>query len=103
MAQLTIDLPDVKKAWVEQQVGDDGYSSIDDLFEDALDALRDRAKQDEKYLEERYPDLPDNDSRRRRRLIELLEEGENSGDAGPWDVEEFLATETKRAAQRNAA
>lgn len=48
-------------------------------------------------------DDPEAIARGRDRIDALLEEGENSGPSEPWNLEEFLATESARAARRKAA
>ena len=82
MARNTsVALSDQFNDFIEQQVGSGRYGSASEVVRAGLRLLQDR-------------------ERRLDALREALIEGENSGPASPWDVEEFLRSVKAKARER---
>ena len=72
------------RVYLEGLVQNRRFASVDDAIEDALR-------------------LMEKSENRQDRLERLLQEGEDSGDAGPWDLPSFLAEMRDSHAGREAA
>jgi antitoxin ParD1/3/4 len=70
--QIFIDLDERSRRFIEEQVASGHYDSVDDLVRDGLRLLEDHQS-------------------RLEALRKALIEGENSGIAGPIDIDAFLA------------
>lgn len=81
---LSVTLPEHWLVYARGLVSNGRFASLDAAIEDALRLLEaTEARQD--------------------RLERLLEEGEQSGDAGPWDLQSFLIEARELDAERQAA
>ena len=82
--QVSVTLSDRWAEYLTGLVADRRFESTDHALEDALRLLEKTTDSEE-------------------RLRRLLEEGEASGDAGPWDLQAFLAEARARDDGREAA
>lgn len=78
MATMNVSLPDPMKDWVEAQVKGGKYANSSDY-------VRDLIRQDQRVQEQRQA------------LIQALIEGEQSGSAGPLDMEAIKHKARQRA------
>ena len=81
---VTVRLADHWLVYAQARVDAGRFESLDHAMEHALRVLE--ASED-----------------REDRLARLLEEGEQSGDAGPWDYQEFLTEMHELDGERQAA
>lgn len=79
--EVTVKLAGRWYSYLQELVADRRFSSMDDAVEDALRLLE--ATED-----------------REERLARLLQEGEQSGDAGSWDLQALLTEARERDAIR---
>lgn len=104
MAQLTIELDAKWLDWIEARIGNDQYASQADVIIGAFEAME-REEYEDNDMYASYGggniDDPEAIARGRNRILELIEEGEASGDAGPFDMEEIIRE--ARAMTRRAA
>jgi Arc/MetJ-type ribon-helix-helix transcriptional regulator len=106
MAQLTIELDAKWLDWIEARIGNDRYASQADVILGAFEAMeREEYEDDAMYASYGSGDIDDPEAiaRGRAKIIELIEEGLNSGPAVPWDLETFLREERSRDSRRAAA
>ena len=75
-------------SFVRELVSSGRYSSASEVLRDGLRLLEEREQLREIKL---------------KALREAIQEGLDSGDAGPWDVEEFLKEARRRKAEKDAA
>lgn len=76
------------ESFVRELVSSGRYSSASEVLRDGLRLLEEREQLREIKL---------------KALREAIQEGLDSGDAGPWDVEEFLKEARRRKAGKDAA
>lgn len=81
---LSVTLPEHWLVYARGLVSSGRFASLDHAMEDALRSLEAADAREE-------------------RLERLLEEGEQSGDAGPWDLQAFLSEAWELDADRQAA
>jgi antitoxin ParD1/3/4 len=84
MATMNISLPDALKAFAEEQGASGAYANVSDYVRDLIRK----------------------DQERRQAIAELqalIEEGRNSGPAGPWDMDAFLERMNREYAEKNAS
>lgn len=81
---MTVSLSADHAAFVAREIEADRYATPAEVVSAGLDALAMSGWDDDA-------------------LRAALKEGEESGECVEWNLEEFLATESKRAAQRKAA
>ena len=76
------------ESFVRELVSSGRYSSASEVLRDGLRLLEEREQLREIKL---------------KALREAIQEGLDSGDAGPWDAEEFLKEARRRKAEKDAA
>ena len=81
---ITVTLAEHWRVYLDGLVQSGRFTSTDDAIESSLRLLEAVEHEDD-------------------RLMRMLEEGEQSGDAGPWDVNEFLSEMHELSDEREAA
>ena len=106
MAKFTVEIDEKWLAWSEARIGHEGYSSNADLVIGAFEALE-REEYEDVAMYASYGagsiDDPEAIARGKARIVELIEEGVNSGPPVPWDLQTFLREERSRDPRRAAA